>query len=80
MTQNVLVQIDDESDLSLVYMKDGKPHCKEHGAMSCNKVTDTHRMYRCFSTYKYKPKDMDKPVSSRGFIDRACEAACMTLI
>jgi hypothetical protein len=72
-----MITIDDESDLSLVYLKDSKPHCKRHGAMNCNHVDGDKRMYRCYSAYKFNPEDLHLPIERRRFIDRACNAGCV---
>ena len=72
--------IDDNSDISLIYFVDGKPHCRIHGAMNCNKVLKNgDRMYRCFSSYAYKREDMHLPIEQRSFTDRTCESACIVL-
>ncbi|MHC4645082.1 MAG: hypothetical protein ACYTBJ_06255 [Planctomycetota bacterium] len=72
-----MIAIDDKSDLSLVYLKDGKPHCKKHGAMNCNEVIENRRMYRCYSAYRFNPVDLHLPIERRRFIDRACDASCV---
>ena len=60
MNKMEMKPVDKYSRLDLVYIKDGIPHCKKHGAM--NKLTKSG-LWRCFSE-----------VSTQ--TDRCCNASC----
>ncbi len=69
-----------DADLSLVELRNGIPHCKEHGAM--NKLTNTS-IWRCVSIYGIRNLN-DRIRDKRGkfkpcneiFDENLCKAGC----
>ncbi len=61
-----------DADVDLVYIHNGTPHCKKHGAM--NKLTK-EGIWRCISTHGIRITKKGNQIS-RKEIDNLCVAGC----
>lgn len=68
-----------KANISLVYIKNGTPHCKKHGAMNAvAKYRDGSLVWRCITTSRYDPRDRHLPHEQRRIIENNCRAGCIT--
>ena len=65
-----------DSNISLVEIKNGTPHCKTHGAM--NKIT-SNGFWRCITVSGYK-KVIDGNSISKKHMETICRAGCKQII